>query len=107
MGGVGRPALGSPVRRWRSALGTALGTSKGQYANARAAGSVVPSGGCWSRSGSSVHQVPPSTPGITPRLNVSQRWKDLVAGSGLTFEEAGERELKGVPDLWHLYRVSE
>jgi class 3 adenylate cyclase/pimeloyl-ACP methyl ester carboxylesterase len=33
--------------------------------------------------------------------------KDLVAGSGLMFEDAGEHELKGVPDRWHLYRVSE
>lgn len=31
--------------------------------------------------------------------------KDLVAGSGLVFEDAGERELKGVPDRWRLYRV--
>ena len=31
--------------------------------------------------------------------------KDLTAGSGLTFEDAGEHELKGVPDRWHLYRV--
>ena len=31
--------------------------------------------------------------------------KDLVAGSGLVFEDAGEHELKGVPDSWHLYRV--
>ncbi|MGH2708772.1 MAG: adenylate/guanylate cyclase domain-containing protein, partial [Actinomycetota bacterium] len=31
--------------------------------------------------------------------------KDLVAGSGLAFEDAGEHELKGVPDRWHLYRV--
>jgi pimeloyl-ACP methyl ester carboxylesterase len=36
---------------------------------------------------------------------VSQTVKDLVPGSGLTFEDAGERELKGVPDRWHLYRV--
>jgi class 3 adenylate cyclase len=36
---------------------------------------------------------------------VSQTVKDLVAGSGLTFEDRGEHELKGVPDLWHLYRV--
>ena len=36
---------------------------------------------------------------------VSQTVRDLVAGSGLTFEDAGERELKGVPDRWHLYRV--
>jgi hypothetical protein len=31
--------------------------------------------------------------------------KDLVAGSGLSFEDAGVHELKGVPDRWHLYRV--
>jgi len=32
--------------------------------------------------------------------------KDLVAGSGLSFEAAGEHELKGVPDRWRLYRVT-
>ncbi len=37
---------------------------------------------------------------------VSQTVKDLVAGSGLSFEDAGEHELKGVPDRWRLYRVS-
>ena len=36
---------------------------------------------------------------------VSQTVKDLVAGSGLTFEGAGEYDLKGVPDRWRLYRV--
>jgi class 3 adenylate cyclase len=36
---------------------------------------------------------------------VSQTVRDLVAGSGLTFEDAGEHELKGVPETWHLYRV--
>jgi class 3 adenylate cyclase len=36
---------------------------------------------------------------------VSQTVKDLTAGSGLSFEDAGEHELKGVPDRWHLYRV--
>jgi pimeloyl-ACP methyl ester carboxylesterase/class 3 adenylate cyclase len=38
---------------------------------------------------------------------VSQTVKDLTAGSGLTFEDAGEHELKGVPDRWHLYRVAD
>jgi class 3 adenylate cyclase len=33
--------------------------------------------------------------------------KDLTAGSGLLFENAGEHELKGVPDRWRLYRVVE
>jgi class 3 adenylate cyclase len=37
---------------------------------------------------------------------VSQTVKDLVAGSGFAFEDAGERELKGVPDRWRLYRVA-
>src|SRR5205823_13499503 len=35
----------------------------------------------------------------------SQTVKDLTAGSGLVFEDAGEHELKGVPDRWRLYRV--
>jgi len=35
---------------------------------------------------------------------LSQTVKDLVAGSGLTFDHAGEHELKGVPDRWRLYR---
>jgi class 3 adenylate cyclase len=37
---------------------------------------------------------------------VSQTVKDLTAGSGIAFEDAGEHELKGVPDRWHLYRVA-
>jgi class 3 adenylate cyclase len=28
-----------------------------------------------------------------------------VSGSGLRFEDAGEHELKGIPDRWRLYRV--
>ena len=29
----------------------------------------------------------------------------LVAGSGICFEDRGERELKGIPDTWRLYAV--
>jgi class 3 adenylate cyclase/pimeloyl-ACP methyl ester carboxylesterase len=36
---------------------------------------------------------------------VSSTVRDLVAGSGLAFEDAGDHQLKGVPDLWHLFRV--
>ena len=36
---------------------------------------------------------------------VSSTVKDLVAGSGLEFEDRGERDLKGLPDRWHLYRA--
>jgi class 3 adenylate cyclase len=37
---------------------------------------------------------------------VSQTVKDLVAGSGLVFDDAGEHELKGVPGSWRLYRAA-
>ena len=37
---------------------------------------------------------------------VSQTVKDLVAGSGLTFEDAGEHDLKGVPDRLRLFAVA-
>jgi pimeloyl-ACP methyl ester carboxylesterase/class 3 adenylate cyclase len=36
---------------------------------------------------------------------VSRTVKDLVAGSGLIFEDIGAHELKGIPDRWQLYRV--
>jgi len=36
---------------------------------------------------------------------VSSTVKDLVAGSGLIFDDRGLHTLKGVPDEWHLYAV--
>jgi len=36
---------------------------------------------------------------------VSHTVKDLVAGSGLAFEDIGEHVLRGVPDRWRIYRV--
>jgi class 3 adenylate cyclase len=39
-------------------------------------------------------------------VRVSQTVKDLVAGSGLAFKDAGEHELKGVPDRWRLYSAA-
>ena len=36
---------------------------------------------------------------------VSQTVKDLVAGSGLVFQDRGVHELKGVPGPWRLYSV--
>jgi len=36
---------------------------------------------------------------------VSQTVRDLVAGSGLCFEDRGVHPLKGVPNEWRLYRV--
>jgi class 3 adenylate cyclase len=37
---------------------------------------------------------------------VSGTVKDLVAGSGLVFVDAGEHELKGIPGTWRLYRAA-
>jgi class 3 adenylate cyclase len=37
---------------------------------------------------------------------VSNTVKDLVAGSGIEFEDRGTHELKGVPGEWRLYAVS-
>jgi class 3 adenylate cyclase len=37
---------------------------------------------------------------------VSQTVKDLVAGSGLNFEDRGEHDLKGVPGRWRLWSVA-
>ncbi len=36
---------------------------------------------------------------------VTRTVKDLVAGSGLAFDDRGDRVLKGVPDAWQLYSV--
>lgn len=37
---------------------------------------------------------------------VSSTVKDLVAGSGVEFQDRGEHTLKGVPGEWHLYAVA-
>lgn len=36
---------------------------------------------------------------------VTQTIKDLTAGSGISYADRGEHELKGVPDRWHLYQA--
>ena len=36
---------------------------------------------------------------------VSRTVKDLVAGSGIEFDDRGDQELKGVPGEWRLYAV--
>jgi len=38
---------------------------------------------------------------------VSSTVRDLVAGSGIGFVDLGEHDLKGVPDRWHLYAVTD
>ena len=38
---------------------------------------------------------------------VSSTVRDLVAGSGIAFEDRGEAALKGVPGEWRLFAVSD
>ena len=47
-------------------------------------------------------EIPRAGPG---EVLVSSTVKDLVAGSGLAFEDRGQHELKGIPGAWHLYAV--
>jgi pimeloyl-ACP methyl ester carboxylesterase len=42
----------------------------------------------------------------TGEILVSQTVKDLVAGSGISFDDRGAAELKGVPGEWRLYAVA-
>lgn len=37
---------------------------------------------------------------------VSRMVKDLVSGSGLSFNDRGQQSLKGVPEQWHLFAVA-
>lgn len=37
---------------------------------------------------------------------VSSTVRDLVAGSGIAFDDRGERELKGIPETWRLFAVA-
>jgi class 3 adenylate cyclase len=37
---------------------------------------------------------------------VSSTVRDLVAGSGINFEDTGSHELKGIPEPWRVYRVA-
>jgi class 3 adenylate cyclase len=37
---------------------------------------------------------------------VTSTVKDLVAGSGLVFDDRGEHHLKGIPEAWHLYALA-
>ena len=36
---------------------------------------------------------------------VSSVVRDLTAGSGLVFDDAGEHDLKGIPEPWRLFRT--
>jgi class 3 adenylate cyclase len=45
--------------------------------------------------------------GRASEVLVSSTVRDLVAGSGLQFEDRGDHELKGLPDRWRVFAVRE
>jgi DNA-binding NarL/FixJ family response regulator len=45
--------------------------------------------------------------GSSGEILVSSTVRDLVSGSGIGFEDRGDRELKGVPEPWRLFAVTE
>jgi class 3 adenylate cyclase len=47
-----------------------------------------------------------STLAAAGEVLVSQTVKDLVAGSGIAFDDRGIQQLKGVPGEWRLYSVA-
>jgi len=56
--------------------------------------------------GVTVHEAARIMAGAGPgKVLVSETVALLCRGSDLSFEDAGEHELNGVPDRWHLYRV--
>ena len=42
----------------------------------------------------------------TGEILVSSTVKDLVAGSGIEFEDRGEHQLKGISQAWRLFKVA-
>ena len=42
---------------------------------------------------------------IAGEVVISRTVKDLVAGSGIELDDAGEHSLKGLEEKWHLFRV--
>ena len=56
--------------------------------------------------GIAVMSAPVSPPSrVRRKCSSPPRSRTSSPGAGLSFEDAGEHELKGVPGAWHLYRV--
>ena len=88
--------------RWRSATPCVRSASRSAPActPARWSSSATTSAGIAVHTGARV-----AAAAEAGEVLVSSTVKDLVAGSGLEFEERGEHELKGVPGTWRLYAV--
>jgi class 3 adenylate cyclase len=84
-------AIQESVRRLGIELRAGLHTGECELANGKVRGIAV-------HTGARVAAL--AEPG---EVLVSSTVRDLVAGSGIAFEERGEHELKGVPGTWRLY----
>jgi len=88
-------AINKSVRRFGLDLRAGLHTGECEVVDGKIAGIAVNIG---------ARVAAQAAPG---EVLVSQTVKDLVAGSGLTFEDRGGAELKGVTGEWRLYAVAE
>jgi class 3 adenylate cyclase/dienelactone hydrolase len=88
-------AINDSVRRFGLELRAGLHTGECELLDGKVAGIAVNIG---------ARVAAQAAPG---EVLVSQTVKDLVAGSGLTFEDRGAAELKGVPGEWRLYAVAD
>ena len=99
---VRRPRPRPCVAPRRSRTGSERSTSASAPACTRARSSCA--GTTWAGSPcTSEHASPRSR--VPTRSSRPRPCATLTAGSGLVFEDAGEHELKGVPDRWRLFRV--
>ena len=86
-------AIGDGLRRLGLEIRAGLHTGECELLQDRVAGVAVHTG---------ARVAAQAEPG---EVLVSQTVKDLVAGSGIEFEERGTQVLKGVPGEWRLYAV--
>ncbi len=100
---VRRAGASNPLRRLGPRCGLARSGSRSASACTRASASSPGLGvrGIAVHTGARVAAI--AGPG---EVLVSSTVKDLVAGSGLEFEDRGSHELKGVPGEWRLYAVA-
>ena len=86
-------AISDAVQELGIELRAGLHTGECEYVDGKVAGIAVHTG---------ARVAANAQPG---EVLVSSTVKDLVAGSGIAFEERGTRELKGIPGEWRLFAV--
>ena len=90
----GRRAISDPLGESRSIIRAGLHTGECEVNDGKIAGIAVAIG---------ARIASLARPG---EVLVSRTVKDLVAGSGLRFEDRGEQPLKGIAEPWHVFSVT-